>query len=336
MCPQELTVDAPGLDPWPLIEDSADPARTALHESMFTLGNGCIEVSGGHEEGAVWPGASGDSAVCLRDGLAAVGVPDGRAVRWWVDGEPFDPSVGRLEAYRRHLDLRSGLLAREFVWASPRGRRIEVRSTRVVCLERPHLFAIEYELRPLGDGVRLVLESTLDAQVLASAPRGDPRTRPAGAARGLLRTGYQRAGGRVVLLHARRDGGLRVASGIEQTIHVAAASAVMQEECGGEGMPGLSYSVSLPAGARAILTKYCALASSFDAPVGLSAFAARQLSEARAKGFSALCAEQRASLARFWARTGAAPGGDAQARQRVHLAQWRALQARGRDGGGHC
>ena len=48
-----------------------------------------------------------------------VAVPNGKAMRWRIDGEAFDPATGRIEDYSRRLDFRSGLLTRAFVWVSP-------------------------------------------------------------------------------------------------------------------------------------------------------------------------------------------------------------------------
>jgi alpha,alpha-trehalose phosphorylase len=327
-------LEALGSDPWRLLELVADHERAALHERLFTLGNGHISVGGGHEEGRVWPGTVQDvtSIAGVLGGPSRVSVPNGKAIRWWVDGEPFDPSVGRVGSYRRLLDFRTGLLSREFVWVSPGGRSIEVRSRRLVCLEREHVYALEYELRPLRSGVRLVIESTLDAQSQAVVSGEDP-TADSTPGSGLERIAFERAGNRVTLTHRMRRSGSRVASAIEQMLHVVAARAVLQEECGDDDSPGLSFSVSLAAGERAILTKYCALVGSPDGAVeGLEELAARQLGESRSKGFSALCVEQQARLTRFWQEPGVAIDGDDAQRQRQRFELLQLLQSGGRDG----
>ncbi|HEY4066896.1 MAG TPA: glycosyl hydrolase family 65 protein [Burkholderiaceae bacterium] len=345
------SLDALGRDPWQLLEFTSDPARAALHETLFALGNGRIGMRGAHEEGRVWPGTTQDAIFIngfydtedihyaepayglARENQFIVSVPNGKAIRWWVDDEPFDPAVGRIDSYRRSVDFRSGLLTREFVWVSPGGRRIEVRSRRLVCLEREHLYALEYELRPLGSPVRLVIESTLDAQSHTAAASEDPRVGSAHAANALERVALERAGDRVTLTHRTRRSGLSLVSAIEQMVHVAAASAVVQEECGDDDSPGLSFSVSLAAGERAILTKYCALVSSLDAPAAeLAGLAGRQLAEARAKGFSALCVEQLSSLTRYWQDADVEIDGDDALQQGLRFNLLHLLQSTGRDG----
>jgi alpha,alpha-trehalose phosphorylase len=354
--------DALGHDPWRLVESAPDAQHAAQREALFALGNGRIGVRGSHEEGHLWPGAWQD-AVYLNgfhetedihyaenaNGLARenqfiVDVPNGTAIRWHVDGEVFDPAVGRLEHYRRCYDLRSGLLTREFTWMSPRGRRIAVSSRRIVCFEREHVYAVEYELH-LADrqGARLEIESTLDAGSGPGTESDDPRVGSAKASHALELLAVERSGERVMQTHRTRRSGLLLASAIDQVLRIDRFAAVDAVDCGedvesGDDVrPGTRYTLDAPAGARIVLTKYCALVSALDAPQNtpadeLHGHAARHLGAARSAGFAALCDEQRRFLERFWNDADVEIDGDAALQQGLRFNLLHLLQSTGRDG----
>lgn len=354
--------DALGRDPWQLVESAPDAPQAALRESLFALGNGRIGVRGAHEEGHVWPGTWQD-AVFLNgyyeteeihyaenaNGLARenqfiVDVPNGTSIRWRVDGETFDPSLGDLEGYRRCYDLRTALLTRQFTWVSPRGRRVAVSSRRIVCFARQHVYAIEYELRLLdSEGARLEIESTLDAGSGPGVASDDPRVGSPKAAHALELLAVERDGERVTQTHRTRRSGLLLASAIEQVMRVDPPVPVDVADCGddvesGDDVrPGTRYSVHAAGGARIVLTKYCVLVSALDAPVDtpadeLRAYAAVHLADARRVGFAMLCVEQQQFLDRFWNDSDVEIGGDAALQQGVRFNLLHLLQSTGRDG----
>ena len=341
-----------GHDPWQLVETEHVAERAALHETLLALGNGSIGVRGAHEEGASWPGTSQD-AIYLNGyyeteeihypenayGLARqnqfiVNVPNGKAMRWHVDGEAFDPAVGRIESYRRTLDLREGLLTREFVWVSPLGRRVAVASKRLVCLARRHVYAIEYALRSLDSAAHITIESSLDARRHDLHASEDPRAGSAHAGRALERLTVERSGDRITMTHRTRRSGLHLASAVEQELSAGPADlAAAHEACGSDDCPGLHFHVEVDAGVTIRLAKYCALVSSLDQPdADLAEFAARQLTQAREAGFAALCTEQRDALARYWNDADVEIGGDPALQQGLRFNLLHLLQSCGRDG----
>lgn len=343
-----------GTDPWQLAETGVDSARAALHETLFALGNGRIGVRGAHEEGALWPGTMQDAVYIngfhdvegihyaenayglARENQFIVNVPNGKAIRWAIDGEAFDPAQGRIENYRRTFDLREGVLAREFTWVSPQGRRVAVASRRVVCLARSRVYAIEFALTPLDAAARVTIESTLDARGQVIAASDDPRVGSTHAANALVRLTCERDGERVTLTHRTRRSGLLLASAIVQSVHGGESCrhpAAGAEACGGDDYPGIRYTAMLQAGERVVLHKFCALVSSLDAPQAeLAAVAAEELAQVRAVGFEALVAEQRDALARWWRDADVEIDGDDALQQGLRFDLLQLLQSTGRDG----
>ncbi len=345
------SLDALGQDPWQLVESAPDAARAALVETLFALGNGRIGVRGAHEEGRCWPGTEQDAVYIngffdvedihyaenayglARENQFIVSVPNGKAIHWFVDGEAFDPTRGRIDAYRRWFDFRSGVVTREFVWISPQSRRVAVRSRRLVCLEHVHVYAIEYELTALDADAQIVIESALDARARPIAASADPRVGSARAAQALECIGLERADDRVTLTHRTRRSGLHLVSAIEQTLQAAASITVARAPSGDDDCPGQRFTVVLPAGERVMLTKYCALVSSLDHPLGeLSGRAAQALSDARRTGFAALCAEQHVSLAHYWQEADVEIDGADALQQGLRFNLLHLLQSSGRDG----
>jgi alpha,alpha-trehalose phosphorylase len=338
-----------GHAPWQLVETAHEPARAAVHESLFALGNGRIGVRGSHEEGRAWPGTSQDAIYVngfhdteaihypengyglARTNQFIVRVPNGKALQWWIDDEAFDPSAGQIADYRRTFDLRAGTITREFVWTSPQGRRVAVRSSRLVCLERADVYALEYAICPLDRAARIVLESSLDGRPHGTDASDDPRTGSVLAAEALEWIALERSDERITLIHRTRRSGLTLASAILQ--QAEAPSGLKCEDCGPDDCPGLRWTADLPAGETLQLTKFCALASSLDHPAdALIARTGTALEAARRDGYMVLCAEQRNALTRYWQDADVEIDGNDAIQQGLRFNLLQLLQSVGRDG----
>jgi len=69
--------------------------------------------------------------------------------------------TGRLVRHERVLDLRAGTLRRSVEWISPAGRTVRIRSTRLVSFAERATVAIAYKVEPVGDDVRILVQSEL-------------------------------------------------------------------------------------------------------------------------------------------------------------------------------
>jgi kojibiose phosphorylase len=123
----------PGADPgWLLIEDGVDRAREREIESLFALGNGYLgsRASIGDGDSFSHP-ATFIAGIYVADGglgprLAVL--PHWLHVAVTVEDQLLSPDAGRVLAHRRTLDLRRGILWREWRQEDPSGR-----VTRLVC-----------------------------------------------------------------------------------------------------------------------------------------------------------------------------------------------------------
>jgi alpha,alpha-trehalose phosphorylase len=340
-----------GVAPWSLHESRFDPEQAALHETLFCLGNGRIGLRGAHEEGARWPGTE-QNATYLNGfydeadiayaenayGLARhhqfiVAVPNAKAVAWHIDGEPFDPRTGQLEDYQRTLDFRSGLLTRSFTWVSPHGRRVAVRSIRMVSLERDAICALRYELQVLDGPAHVVLESFIDARAQEMEVSDDPRVGSAHAAKSLVEVWAERRDQQVLMVHRTKRSELHVASAMHNRATHADQGAVAAQDAGVAACLGHRFETELLQGQTLQLDKIFGLMSSqhetaADLPVAL----ANAVAHAVQAGFEALCAEQALHLERFWNESDVVIEGDDALQQGMRFNQLHLLQSVGRDG----
>lgn len=108
-------------------------------------------------------------------GQTVVNVTNGKLIRLLVDDEPFDVRYGELRSQERVLDLRAGILTRRAKWVSPAGRRVRVRSTRLVSFAQRAVAAIEYVVEAVDDPARFIVSSELVTNEALPAQFGDPR-----------------------------------------------------------------------------------------------------------------------------------------------------------------
>ncbi|HWE19956.1 MAG TPA: glycoside hydrolase family 65 protein, partial [Hyphomicrobiaceae bacterium] len=130
-----LVLSPPGADPgWVLIEDGVDPAREREIESLFALGNGYLGTRASIGEG----GRRSHPATFIAGIFVADGglgprlavLPHWLHIAVTVEGQLLSFDGGCLLAYRRALDLRRGILWREWRQEDPSGR-----VTRLACCQ---------------------------------------------------------------------------------------------------------------------------------------------------------------------------------------------------------
>lgn len=158
------------IDPWKIVETGFDPrnGRTCMaSESLFSIGNGAMGGRANFEEhfsGQTLPG----------NYLGGIYYPDKTRVGWWKNGYPeyfakvlnsafwpgvdiciggqrLDLAVCPVEAFRRELDMRRGLLSRTFVARVSDRVRVEVCVRRFVSMAEPELGTLAYELKLLSE-----------------------------------------------------------------------------------------------------------------------------------------------------------------------------------------
>lgn len=346
--PLREAATGPGTDgallqvhPWVVREDTVDIASLARSESVFALSNGHLGVRGTLDEGEPrgLPGSYLNSVYETRplpyaeagygypeSGQTVVGVTNGTLIRLLVDDEPFDVRYGTLYGHVRELDLRAGVLRRVAKWSTPTGKRVEIRSTRLVSLTHRSVLAVEYVVQAI-DPVRVVLQSELVTDEEVPTASADPRAAAALRAP-FVPVEHSCAGTRLHLQHRTRASGIEVAV---EADHILDSSPEVSYEVHGDCRPDWARTTvasALGPGQELRLVKIVSYGwSSIRSTPALRDQVAAGLSGALRTGWEGLVQEQRAVLDEFWAGADVQVEGDRMLQQAVRFGLFHVLQS---------
>jgi alpha,alpha-trehalose phosphorylase len=327
-------------EPWQVREVTLDLGLLAQTESVFALSNGHIGLRGNLDEGEPHgiPGTYLAGFYEQRplpyaeagygypeDGQSVVDVTNGKLIRLLVDDEPFDVRYGDLQRHERVLDLHAGTLSRDLEWVSPAGKRIRVRSTRLVSFTHRAVAAIRYEVEAVGDDTRVIVQSELVANEQQPLSSKDPRV-AAALSTPLVAVSQDRQNCGALLLHRTRTSGLLVGAGMDHEYD--APCPVVVEQDTREDWSRTTLAATLQAGERLVVTKYLAYGwSAARSEPAVRDQVAAALTGARVSGWDALVAGQRAFLDDFWGGADVEVDGDRLMQQAVRFGLFHVLQA---------
>jgi len=303
-------------DPFRLVEKRFNSSRMPQMETLFALANGYIGIRGTFDEGTpafqkgtlingfheTWPILYPESAYgYARTGQTIVNVPDGTLIRLYVDDEPFDLASAALISYERTLDMQTGILARDLVWEKGSGKRIRIRSRRLVSFEHRHVAAVSYEVTLLNADAPIVISSEFVYQEETRLVEGDQRGSRAFAERVLLPQGLQFSGAKAILMAVTRNSRMTVACGMDHQVETEGSYDLKNESRNERGR--VVVCLQGIAGQAVRITKLLTYHASRNAAADeLAERADRALERARALGFKGLAASQQVSLSKFWDR----------------------------------
>ncbi len=166
---------------WKIIEEGFDPNYNRISESIFSIGNGRLGQRANFEEAY-----SGDS---LRGSyIAGVYYPDKTRVGWWKNGYPeyfakvinsvnwigvnihvedeeLDLAAAKILSFRRELDMKQGVLKRNFKVGLKSGKQLEIKASRFLSMDNPDIGALQYKIKPINFSGNLKIASYLDGDV---------------------------------------------------------------------------------------------------------------------------------------------------------------------------
>ncbi|GAA2667260.1 MULTISPECIES: glycoside hydrolase family 65 protein [Actinosynnema] len=327
------------VQPWTLRWEGLSLTDLRQTESTFALANGHIGMRGTLEEGEPrgLPGTYlngfyeehdlpyGESGYGYpEEGQTVVNVTDGKVLRLLVEDEPLDLRYGRTVEHEQELDFRTGTLRRRTEWESPTGKRVIVRTERLVSLTQRAVAAIRYEVEAVQD-VQLVVQSDLLANEPVEERSGDPRVAKALDSPLVADFAYAR-GKRAVLAHHTRTSGLRMAAAMDH--EVEANDSLRTEVEADEDLARFTVAVDVAAGEKLTIVKYLGYGWSKQRSVpALRAQVEAALAGALQTGWDGLLAEQREFLDEFWNSADVEVDGDPELQQAVRFALFHVLQA---------
>jgi alpha,alpha-trehalose phosphorylase len=341
-------------DPWALRETRHDAGDLGRTETLFAVGNGYLGMRGNVEEGRdshahgtfvngfheTWPIRHAEEAYGFaRVGQTIVNVPDAKILRLYVDDEPLLLTVADLHAYERTLDFRDGVLRRELVWQTPSGKRVQVRSSRMVSFTERHLAVLTYEVTLLDADAPVVVSSQIlnrqdgqDEYHVRSAAMGegfDPRKSEQLTDRVLEPSLHWAKDGRYVLGYRVADSGMTLAVAADHVIDTE--NEVEELSLVEDDLAKHVYRVRARQGQPIRITKVVTYHTSRGIPAReLVDRCRRTLDRVQQTGVEQQHADQRAWLDDFWARSDVEIPGQPDLQQAVRWNLFQIAQATAR------
>jgi alpha,alpha-trehalose phosphorylase len=333
--PGRLTRGRFQADPWRLVELDHRAENLGATETLFTVANGYLGMRGNPEEGReshahgtylngfheTWQIRHAEAAFGFaRTGQTIVNAPDAKVMKLYVDDEPLLLATADLEHYERSLDFRDGILRRSLVWRTPSGKRVRVRTTRMVSMTQRHLAVLTLEVTMLSGEAPIVVSSQLlnrqdgsDEYHVTSAAMGeglDPRQAPAFDQRVLLPRMSYAEEGRLGLGYRCASSGMTLAVAAEHRIDTGEQQHEVRLSHE-DDLAKLALRVEATQGSTVVVEKFVSYHSSRGVPVReLSDRCDRTLDRSRGHGVDHYHDEQRAWYDRYWLRADVQVGAD--------------------------
>ncbi len=165
-------------DPWTIVEEGFNPAYQRVSESVFSLANEFMGVRGYFEEGY-----SGDHLLgsyfnhlyemmdihhdqvfkgFITQGAAMINAVDWLYTRLRVDGEQLDLAKSKFSGFTRKLEMRQGILSREFVWETVSGKQLRLIFLRFTDMQSTNLGCQRIIVEPLNFSGEIQFRCGLD------------------------------------------------------------------------------------------------------------------------------------------------------------------------------
>ena len=342
------------VDGWNLRETRYDSRDLGVTETLFAVGNGYLGLRGNVEEGRdayahgtfingfheVWPIHHAEDAYGFATvGQTIVNAPDAKTMRLYVDDEPLLLSVAELETYERNLSFRDGVLTRELVWRTPAGKRVKLRSRRMVSFAERHLAVMDYEITVLDQAAPVTVSCEIlnrqdgeDEFHVASQAMGrgwDPRRAANLTGRVLQPHSKWEGGGRAVLSYSVTSSGMTLAVAADHSIETADSyEERIQIE---DDIAKHVFRFQATPGVTARITKVVSYHTSRGVPTReLIDRCRRTLDRVKETGTESAFAAQREWLDAFWERSDVEIGGQPELQQAVRWNLFQVIQSAAR------
>jgi len=319
--------------PWKIVEEGFEKQNNKVSESLFSLGNGHMGQRGNFEETFTGPSLQGSY-------MAGVYYPDKTIVGWWKNGYPdyfakvlnstnwiglslqikgqeIDLATGKIEQFRRELDMRRGVLTRTCRLRLDESTVVEVESRRFVSMARPEIGTLQYSLTLKEGTGPLALQSRLDGNVHNEDANYNEffwehreefaHESSMGVVMSTKKTGF------VLAVQAQTRVVRKVSGGDEENI-------LPENTAAREGRAFQEFSLPFNPGDTVVIEKTAACLTDRDHPAGdLVPRGRKILDQALEAGFEALEEEQALTWEAIWDHSDIAIQGDPAAQQGIRF-----------------
>lgn len=261
-------------DEWKIIQEGYNALDNEIFESLTSIGNGYMGMRGNHEEDFSGRTLQGTY-------IAGVYYPDKTKVGWWKNGYPeyfakvlnavnfigikvhvdetsLDLATWKVLDYSRVLDMKHGILNRNFTVEADNGVVLEVAAERFLSLSDRETGAISYKITAKKGSAKIRLISYLDGDVTNKDSNYDEKFwLPVETA-----ANTENEFGFVTMDTKKTD--YRVAVSMKNDVFVDGAKCFPTEALQDEKWASLTYDLDLNEGQSVQLYKYIGAATNRD------------------------------------------------------------------------
>jgi len=169
------------VDPWVVRETGFHPDRSLVSESIFSVGNEFMGVRGYFDEGyggktllgSYFNGIFEEKPEnnffkgLIRRTHFLINAIDWLHTRISLDGEKLDLATSKFSGFIRTLDLRNGILRREFVWTTRKGKKLKLVFERFTSMRDMHLACQRITFEAMNFTGQVKVEMGLDAAIVS-------------------------------------------------------------------------------------------------------------------------------------------------------------------------
>ena len=143
------------VNPWAIIEKGFDPTKNRVSESIFSLGNEYMGIRGIFDEGysgetlvgSYFNGVYEEAEIKHPNKYKGIATRTRfmvNTVNWLstcivLDGEVLDLAKSKISDFVRTLDLKSGVVSREFIWHTNSGKILKLLFERFLSMQDANL-----------------------------------------------------------------------------------------------------------------------------------------------------------------------------------------------------
>lgn len=301
------------IDPWSIREERLEPQLFAQSESVFTVGNGYLGLRGNFEEGSPTfqngtyingfyeyrPLTYGEEAFgYAKHSQVMLNLTDCKIIRLFVDGQRFDVTQEEVIKYSRTLNLKEGVLVREVLYQTGKGKRVLVKSKRFVSFHRKELAVIVYEVTLLDDSAQVMISSEMVSNESHQLNEWDPRETAPLYGQVLISTKNEFKEQSFYSEHITKNSKMKIGCMMDHEIETSCAFSIHRESA--DNLGKVAYQISADPNKTIKLVKFMAYHSSHDPKKCLKKDAEKTIDEAKKTGVEPLLDEHQKYMSHFW------------------------------------
>ncbi len=334
------------LSEWEIREECFSPEISDKHETIFTLGNGYLGQRGTLEEETNTycngtyingfyesrPIVYGESAYgYAENSQSMLNVINGKRIRLTIDNDQFDLNSGKIISSVRVLKMDEGVLYREVLWVSPSGKKVKLKTGRIVPLSEKGIAVTSFSVTMIDTEADIIISSEIDGNVRNMSTGRDPRIGSTLKGQTLIITDGWASGNRCLISGRTENSGLSLTCMMSNVLETEAPYTMESGYSDNVGTVLFRFN-ALP-DTPAVLTKYLSYHTSARADDNqLADTAGKELTETERKGFSGLITEQKKYMHDFWERSDVMIEGNPLLQQSIRFNIFHLLQSTGKDG----